>query len=435
MIIFSPFITLKKVSNLKFALVIIFIICLCVIVNGFIEQDKISVFYQQNYPFQSSFFSLTVGELILVLGLDHIYTTYLFLVLCFLLSISLISCSLSVQIPIVESIRRCQFYSELQEDESNHNILDHHTSNLCIFQYHKLKYNLFRQRKKIYGYIGLTGRFGPIIVHISLVLLIIGVCFSLFKGYDVQASVFRGEIFRFQNQDKFRTSSILVQSNIVWRLNDFWLTYTKDSVLKQFYSDLIVLDSMGNELERKVIFTNEPFLYKYLSLHQSEWHAEGLKLKQNNISSIQVSLKKVVRQELPENWVGYIIPSENGLSSKTLEVRVDNLDSSVYFYDEVGRLIQKLNLGQVLFLKKQSRIKSIEFLLSAGLECTNDPGIQVVYFALFLLLVGNYLSFSGYSQLWLVEHLQTLILVGNSNRTSSLFKLETSKLSSSFFIV
>lgn len=433
MIVFSPFAFLKQLSNLRFSVIIISLICFSIIMNDFIEQNKISIFYKQNYSVPSSFFGFTVGELVLALGLDHIYTSYWFVILLFLLSISLISCSLNVQIPVVESIRRCQFYTKLEEDESNHNILFQYTANTCIFQFHKLKYNLFRQRKKIYGYIGLTGRFGPIIVHISLVFLIIGTCISIFRGYALQISVFRGDVFQFQNLDRLRIS-VSLQPNLFWRINDVWVTYTKDFLEKQLYSDLILLDSMGNELERKIIFTNEPFLYKYLNLHQLEWRIEGLKLKQNNINTVQVLLKNV-GQGNKKNWVGYIISSENWLSGKTLEVRIDNLLGSIYFYDSIGRLVQKSKLDQVLFFKKQTRIKLIEFLITIGLQCTNDPGIQVVYFALFLLLLGTYLSFCGYSQLWVIEYSQNIVLVGNSNRINGLFQLEVSKFLLNFSTV
>ena len=43
-----------------------------------------------------------------------------------------------------------------------------------------------------------------------------------------------------------------------------------------------MLDNHGFEIKRKTIFVNEPFLYKGITLYQTDWNAIGLRIKLNN---------------------------------------------------------------------------------------------------------------------------------------------------------
>ena len=68
-----------------------------------------------------------------------------------------------------------------------------------MYGLHESNFHLFRQGKKNYAYSGLLGRVGPIIVHISIMMLLIGSTLGSFSGYTAQQIVPRGEIFHLQN--------------------------------------------------------------------------------------------------------------------------------------------------------------------------------------------------------------------------------------------
>ena len=76
-----------------------------------------------------------------------------------------------------------------------------------------------------------------------------------FGGYAAQELIPRGEISHIQNVTKFGDLSYLPQT-ISCRINDFWITYTKELKTDQFYCDLSIFDKNGNELNRKIIFVN-----------------------------------------------------------------------------------------------------------------------------------------------------------------------------------
>ena len=118
-------------------------------------------------------------------------------------------------------------------------------ANTIAFNCNENQYHFFRQHKKGYAYSGLLGRVAPIVVHASIIILLLGSMFGLFVGYSAQEIVPRGEIFHLQNLTKFGNISYIPQ-DISCRVNNFWITYTKDSKTDQFYSDLSLFDNKGN---------------------------------------------------------------------------------------------------------------------------------------------------------------------------------------------
>ena len=73
---------------------------------------------------------------------------------------------------------------------------------------------------------GLLGRVGPIVVHGSLILLLLGSLIGSFGGYTAQEIIPRGEIFHIQNLTKFGNLTAIPQ-DLSCRINNFWITYTK----------------------------------------------------------------------------------------------------------------------------------------------------------------------------------------------------------------
>ena len=109
-------------------------------------------------------------------------------------------------------------------------------------------------------YPGLLDRLAPILVHFSIITALFSFTLRLFIKYFTQESFPRGELGHIQNILNSGTRSYVFQ-NIVYRVNNFWITYTQNSKADQFYSDLSLFDSKGNEFSRKILFVNEPFVF------------------------------------------------------------------------------------------------------------------------------------------------------------------------------
>jgi cytochrome c biogenesis protein len=92
---------LKFFINFKFAIIILILIALSSSLGSLIEQDEALNFYQKNYPENQPIYGFIDWKIITNLGLDHIYRTWWFILLLIILGISLISCTIIRQFPLV----------------------------------------------------------------------------------------------------------------------------------------------------------------------------------------------------------------------------------------------------------------------------------------------------------------------------------------------
>jgi cytochrome c biogenesis protein len=100
---------LKIVSNLKFAIIVLAIIAITSSLGSFIEQDEPTKFYEENYPVNKPIYGFISCKIILGMGLDHVYTTWWFFSLLFILGFSLISCTITRQFPLFSNSKEYFF--------------------------------------------------------------------------------------------------------------------------------------------------------------------------------------------------------------------------------------------------------------------------------------------------------------------------------------
>ena len=124
------------------------------------------------------------------------------------------------------------------------------------------------------------GRIAPIIVHFSMIIILIGAIFGSISGFKAQEIVPKTETFHIQNVLNNGQFTIIPKVSI--RVNDFWITYTKQTTITQFYSDISFLNVDGNEIQRKTIFVNSPAKYKGIDYYQTDWNIIGLRVKLKN---------------------------------------------------------------------------------------------------------------------------------------------------------
>ena len=100
---------LKSFAQLNLAILLLLIIAGFSILGTIIEQDQTNQYYQQTYPELLSPINISLGQILLVLGLDHIYKTWWFLGLLFLFGTCLSSCTFIQQLPALKVARRYNF--------------------------------------------------------------------------------------------------------------------------------------------------------------------------------------------------------------------------------------------------------------------------------------------------------------------------------------
>jgi len=416
----------KKLANLQFAIGLLITIGFLIAIGTIIEQDQTLSFYKENYPENNPIFGFLSWKLILFFNLNKVYSAWWFIIVLLLFGSSLLACTFTTQLPSVKTFKIWKFISQSKQYENlkiNDNI-ELGIANTIAFNCNENQYHFFRQHKKGYAYSGLLGRVAPIVVHASIIILLLGSMFGLFVGYSAQEIVPRGEIFHLQNLTKFGNISYIPQ-DISCRVNNFWITYTKDSKTDQFYSDLSLFDNKGNEIKRKTIFVNEPLTFNNLVLYQTDWDIVGLKFRLDNKKAFQIPLKKITKNG-NRFWFG-TLNLENILNTD-LTVVINDLNGKIYFYDLKGILVQESEIGGFIKNDKNLKVQILDFITSTGLQIKSDPGIVIVYFSFFLLILSIYISFFTYSQIWVIELMKTIKVGGNSNRSVLFFQEDFRKI-------
>jgi cytochrome c biogenesis protein len=283
----------RFVADLRFSIFILLLISLFSITGTIIEQDQSIETYKLNYPLTNPVFGFLTWDRILQFGLDHVYKTWWFYTLIFLFGLSLICCTFLQQVPSLKIARRCQFFRtprpfyRLKISTS----LTNFSFNKILSMIKEEQYSIFQQKNIIYCYKGLIGRIAPIIVHFSMILVLLGTIVGSLFGFKAQEIVPKTEIFHIQNV--LNNGQFTVIPNVSARINDFWITYTKNRTVSQFYSDISILNNYGTEITRKTISVNSPLVYKGIYYYQTDWNLIGLRFENLTKGSIEYPLVNI----------------------------------------------------------------------------------------------------------------------------------------------
>jgi len=409
----------KLLTDLKFALAILFLIAIASSLCSFIEQDEPILFYQQNYPLNQPIYGFIDWNLIINLGLDHIYRTWWFLFLLLILGISLIGCTITRQFPVLQNSKE-YFFKKEKKSFLNlpffvkiENI--YYIKELILLKIQKLNFYIYQNGNLIYGYKGLIGRISPILVHFSLIIILIGSSIGAFKNFKAQEILPKGELFHIQNP--IRVGWFTTIPTVNTRVNDFWVEYEKKKI-HQFYSNLSILDDYGQEIKEQTISVNNPLRYKNIDFYQSDWNLLGIrvkKIKEQKIYEFPLfSLNKNSK-----TWITWLKDSE-----KNYSLIFDQLENSFLVYDENGNFLKQSNLGDII--NKEYLV--LDILPSTGLLIKYDPSIGIIYFGFGILMITTCLSYLPYTQIWIFQQAKNSWIGGITNRGKIQLEIEFENL-------
>ena len=413
----------KSIADLRFAIFILLIIACFSVIGTVIEQDQSIETYKLNYPLTNRIFGFLAWDIILQFGFDHIYKTWWFITLILLFGVSLLTCTLLQQFPSLKIARRCQFFRTTQQF-CRLNIstnLKHLLFSQLFFKIKEKHYSIFQQKNILYCYKGLVGRIAPIIVHFSMIIILIGAIFGSISGFKAQEIVPKTETFHIQNVLNNGQFTIIPKVSI--RINDFWITYTKQTTITQFYSDISFLNVDGNEIQRKTIFVNSPAKYNGIDYYQTDWNIIGLRVKVKNSSIFQYPFINLpnTQEKIWLTWISTNEQLDNGLT-----LLIDNLQGYCSVYNKGGKFIGNLELHEN-FNREKSLIL-MDIISSTGLQIKADPGISLIYLGFLFLMISTLISYITYSQIWIVKDKQKIFIGGNTTRATFEFELEFLKL-------
>jgi cytochrome c biogenesis protein len=413
----------RLLADLRFSIFTLLLISGCSIIGTVIEQDQSIEIYKTNYPLTNPVFGFLSWDRILYFGLDHVYQTWWFLSLIFLFGCSLVLCSFLQQLPSLKIARRCQFFRTNSSfyKLNNYTILAKPSFSKILDGIKMENYSIFQQKNIIYSYKGLIGRIAPIIVHFSMILVLVGTVISSLFGFKAQEIVPKTENFHIQNILSNGRLTIIPQNSA--RVNDFWITYTKNKTVSQFYSDISILNTNGNEIKRKTISVNYPLVDKGVYYYQTDWNLIGLRFKTNTNQVIEYPLVNVFPNQ-EKIWLTWI--SNNQFKQNGIILLIDNLEGYCSIYSDDGQFLGNIEINEALDFNQN--ITLLEILSSTGLQIKIDPGIPLIYLGFFFLMISTLMSYITYSQVWVFQKDNQLFIGGNTNRALFDFELEFLKL-------
>jgi cytochrome c biogenesis protein len=409
----------RIVADLRFSIFILLLISLFSITGTIIEQDQSIESYKLNYPLINPVFGFLTWDRILNFGLDHVYKTWWFFTLIFLFGLSLITCTSLQQLPSLKVARRCQFFRKPEQFYrlKIFTTLTNFSFNKILLRIKNNQYSIFQQKNIVYCYKGLIGRIAPILVHISMILILLGTIIGSLFGFKAQESVPKTENFHIQNILNNGQLSRIPKTST--RVNDFWITYTKNRTISQFYSDLSILDTRGNEISRKTISVNYPLIHENIYYYQTDWNLIGLRFKSIANEMIEYPLLNILNNQ-NKVWITWI-SSDKSLKEGIIGL-VDNLEGYCSIYEESGIFLGNVELNETVNLKQP--LTFLEIMSSTGLQIKSDPGIPMIYFGFFFLMISTLLSYITYSQIWIIQKNRKLFIGGTTNRAIFNFELE-----------
>lgn len=409
----------RVVADLRFSIFILLLISFFSIIGTIIEQEQPIETYKINYPLTNPVFGFLTWDRILTFGLDQVYKTWWFFSLIFLFGLSLISCTFLQQLPSLKIARRCQFFRKPGQFYrlKIFTTLTNFSFNKILLRIKSDQYSIFQQKNIVYCYKGLIGRIAPILVHFSMILILLGTIIGSLFGFKAQEIVPKTENFHIQNILSNGQMSIIPKTST--RINDFWITYTKNRTISQFYSDISILDSQGNETKRKTISVNDPLIHENVYYYQTDWNLTALRFQDSTNEIIEYPLLNILN--IPNKiWLTWI--STNKSLNEGLIALIDNLEGYCSIYDESGAFLGNIELNETMNF--QQSLTFLEIISSTGLQIKNDPGIPMIYIGFFFLMLSTLLSYITYSQIWIIQKNQKLFIGGTTNRALFNFELE-----------
>jgi cytochrome c biogenesis protein len=408
----------QLLSNLQLSIVMLLIIASISIIGTVIEQNKTLEFYQQNYPInESKLINIFSWKIILILQLNKIFEAWWFIALLLFFASTIIACTISRQLPILKISQQIKFYKKLRsilyDDKKSNNL------NSYIVSLSKNYYFVFQNKNQLYAYKGILGRLAPIVVHISMLFILVGASIGFLQGFIAQEMVPKGELFHIQNMVTTGIAS-KIPKNISFRLKDFWIKYNADNSINQFYSKIEVYQGSNKALE-KLISVNEPLHYQGITIYQTDWNINGVRISINN-NVVQIPMQVTITNKNQKIWLNNI---SDGKSKFILTI--NQLDNLVNLYNENGNLLKIVKLNEIFFLN-DVEYQILEVLTSSGLQIKTDPGIPIVYFGFLCLMSSSLLSYLSFDQVWLSKIRKTISLNGNTNRSILEFENTMSNL-------
>jgi cytochrome c biogenesis protein len=414
-------------ADLRLAILLLLMIAVFSMSGTVLEQGQSQEFYKANYPTEPALFGFLSWKVILALGLDHVYRTWWFLALLILFGTSLTVCTFTRQFPALKAARGWTFYQKPRQFNKlalSTQLPGGQTSDLdrltTLLQ--GRRYQIYQEGERLYARKGLIGKLGPIVVHASMVLILLGAVWGSMTGFMAQELITSGDTFQIKHIIQAGPwAGRQIPKDWSIKVNRFWIDYSSAGDIDQFYSDLSVLDKDGKEIDRRTIHVNQPLKHNGVSLYQADWSIAAVDIQLNQSPVLRLPMAQLDTGGKGRLW-GTWIPTKPDLSAGVSLIARD-LQGTILIYDAEGKFLTSLRPGMTVPVNGVN-LRIAEVVGSTGLQIKADPGIPLIYLGFGLLMLGVMMSYVSHSQVWALIDQGSLYLGGRTNRAQVGFERE-----------
>lgn len=273
---------------------------------------------------------------------------------------------------------------------------------------------------------GRWSRFAPLVTHLGLFTILIGGIVSGLAVFKASVPLFPGETIQGSQivERLAQPRGLFARHNYDWsvRLDKFWMDYYSADRVKQFYSNISIVDKSGKVVATKKIWVNEPFVHDGMWFYQSFWGVGGAKVaiggKPERIdlqSGEPVGLRGSLSKLTPIGKQSYFfyLPSER---SPLTVMRFNRGDTRPMPVAELAPGTSADVDG--------TPVRFDGPMLYSGLQTKSDPGIPVVYTGFVITMLGTALAFFGLRQVWVGPQEGGFLMSGKANRGHAVFQQE-----------
>ncbi len=436
-------IIVKFFSSLKLTLFVLFSLAATSIIGTIIPQDLPKSKY-------AAHFSHFTYKLLDFFGIFDMYHSWWFLALLSLLIVNLIFCSLKhykvtynrvfKENPILspEVEKTILHKTEITVSSKKFNI-----SKVEEFIKKFLKAKKFQKNQKdgeVHFFVNKNkfADFGYYIVHLSLIIIAIGAIIGSvfgFKGY-INIPVGQSKDFIFSRKAGVKELGFKI------KCLDFNIQFYPNGTPKEYRSKVEVIDN-GKSFQADIL-VNHPLKYKGIKFYQASYGTMGQKVY---IEVIDRNSKKVVFNG--EVNLGDVV----SLNNKNLKFMVERYSDNFQGFGPAARIVvfsgmtpeanflifknypdfdAKHRNGKYTFI-----LKKASFSYYTGLQVSKDPGVNIVWFGCFLMIMGLLISFFVYHKKFWVKVVEgkkntTVLFAGSMRKNRLNFDQEFEKLSEKF---
>nr|YP_009315045.1 Cytochrome c biogenesis protein ccs1 [Titanophycus setchellii]SCW23500.1 Cytochrome c biogenesis protein ccs1 [Titanophycus setchellii] len=407
---------IKILGNLNVSISLLLLIALISVIGTIIEQNQSPDYYQIKYPIKENVFLNINWLLIQKYHLNEIFISWQFLCLILLFSFSLIICTFSTQLPSLKNSRRWKMKKELNIYKPIYKQIIFLNKTFClpVYALTKSNYYTFYQKDTLYSYKGLYGRIAPIAVHFSIIVLLFGTLGSVFSSFYIQTMVPVGETFALHNVTNSGIFS-RIPDQITGQVTQFQIEYYPDSSIKQFRSSVELYNHKTQKKATKIIKVNEPMKFDGLTIYQTDWQINGIRMKLNTNTIIQIPLTEIDNNS--HYWFTSIVYKTN----KRISLIVSNPNDNIKCYDDQGQFITTIDLHRTQIID-HIPVHILSILTSTGLQIKVDYGVNLIYTSFGILMLSVLVSYLSFSQVWISCENNMVTMGGHTNRASLSFE-------------